>query len=159
MDSGIDDSTTLTQIFGLFSLISLTWLVILHLPPGAKDTLSIYRLHFIHGIMSSFFAFLYVNKKVPDYYPTMISISYFLVDLANMVTNDFHYKIGSYQKGDNRVLEYMHHILCAGVLIYLQYDHFDPQICNFPENPGPVFMLAEASTPFLIGKSCKLKII
>ena len=146
------NSAPLFDIVKSFALSSLLWLMLLHAPPGAKVTASIYRLHFVHGIVSTIFAILYVNKLVPDHYPTMISTSYFLVDLANMLINDFYHKIGSYQKGDNRILEYVHHMLCASVLIYLQYDHFDPQICRFSENPGPAMMLAEASTPFLIGK-------
>ena len=126
------------------------WVILLVIPPGSKAITSTYRLHFIHGLLSTFLAILYIWGKVPDYYPTMASASYFITDICNMLLNDFIYNVTSYQKGNNRVIEYLHHFLCGFVLIVLQYDHFSPQICSFTENPGPSMMLAELSTPFLI---------
>ena len=142
-----NDLNNILQTFVFFTLI---WTILLALPPGSKSTTSAFRLHFIHGLISSIFAIMYIWGKVPDYYPTMASTSYFVVDLCNMILNDFLYKVKSYQQGDNRIIEYMHHSLCGFVLIVLQYDHFAPKICNFQENPGPGMMLAELSTPFLI---------
>ena len=142
-----NDVPCIIQTYMFFTFI---WIILLLAPPGPKATNSTYRLHFIHGLLSSFLAILYIWGKVPDYYPTMASTSYFVTDLCNMLCNDFYHKITSYQQGNNRLLEYIHHSLCGSVLIALQFDHFSPKICTFPENPGPSMILAELSTPFLI---------
>lgn len=77
----------------VFIITFVKWQVILRLPPGTKVVESTYRLHFLHGLLCSLLSALYVYGFVEDYIVTMTSLSYFVVDLVNMISNDFIYKV------------------------------------------------------------------
>ena len=87
---------SLYDICFVFIVGFLLWEILLHLPPGSKKVESTFRLHFIHGVISTVFAGLYITGYYPDYYATMLTTSYFAVDLINMIVNDFYYKVCLY---------------------------------------------------------------
>jgi hypothetical protein len=69
------------------------WELVLNWPPGAQNITSTYRLHFIHGLVCTLLAVLYICGVVDDYIVTMSSLAYFFVDLLNMFLNDFVFKV------------------------------------------------------------------
>jgi len=149
-----------SQEFYFFLLIFMFfWCGILHMKEGARSEVSTLRLNFWHGMISSYFVIHAFWK--PHAYPEMAviacSLSYFIVDLENMMMNDFFYKVGGYQKKTARVVEYFHHILsilatftCAtglDVVCDLSADHMRFQ---GPHNPLIRFAVADLSTPALV---------
>jgi hypothetical protein len=126
----------------------IIWIVTLNLHPGSKSIPTQYRFNFLHGLCSSVMAFLCLYNFVPDYLTTTCTISYFLVDLTNMLLNDFVFKVESYQKKTARKMEYIHHIFCllVGVVSEVYYLRF----CSFDHNPFVKLMFAEIPTPFLM---------
>jgi hypothetical protein len=149
-----------TQEFYVFLLMFVFfWCGILHMKEGARAEASTLRLNYWHGMISSYLVIHAFWK--PQAYPEKVviacSLSYFVVDLENMIMNDFVYKVGGYQKKTARVAEYFHHILsilatfgCATALdsvCDLSTDHMRFQ---GPHNPLIRFALADLSTPPLV---------
>ena len=148
----------------VFIITFVKWQIILRLPPGTKVVESTYRLHFLHGLLCSVLCALYFYDFVEDYIVTMTSLSYFVVDLVNMIFNDFIYKVQyishischmnrhwtpwllmvhfiqvvPYQRGENRIMEYVHHVLTTIGIVTVQFDriHGRQSICNIniPQN-------------------------
>jgi hypothetical protein len=90
-----------------FIITFIIWQVILLLPPGAKVVHSTYRLHFLHGLLCTVLCALYFYGVVEDYIVTMTSLSYFVVDLINMVSNDFIYKVKLIRITSNVILDHL----------------------------------------------------
>ena len=88
---------TVTDILIVFLLWIIVWLPILHLPPGSKSIEATFRLHFIHGVISTLLAFGYIFGYIQDYYATMATTAYFVVDLCNMFLNDFYFKVATFK--------------------------------------------------------------
>ena len=127
---------------------SVVWAVTLLLPPGSKEIETAYRINFLHGVISSVVAGLAIMNYVDYNVATTATISYFFVDFAYVLLNDFYFRVKSYQSPDARRVEYLHHILCFTVGIMSEYLFQD--YCAFKRNPFVFLMLAEMSTPFLI---------
>ena len=138
----------------------LFWCILLHMKDGARDDRSSYRLHLWHSTISSYLcihSFLYPGRY-PEYAVIACSLSYFLVDLNNMLFNDVVYRVGGYQKKSARLMEYFHHILSIGATGAAAFNI--TQICDMqalrvafttgPMNPLLRFALADVSTPFLM---------
>jgi len=150
-----------TSLMFYYSLIMFVcfWCFVLHMKEGARAVESTLRLNFWHGVISSYLvihAFI-KPRGYPEEFVVACSLAYFLVDLNNMVMNDFVYKVGGYQKKSARALEYFHHILsiqatfaCAtalDVVCDLGSEHMQFQ---GPFNPLIRFAVADFSTPALV---------
>lgn len=131
-----------------FAFWSLIWIVLLILPPGSKDMITLYRFNFFHGVICSCCAFLCLRGYLSDEFTTMITISYFVVDFINMLLNDFYYKVASYQTAGARKVEYAHHLLCF--IVGVSCEFFYRQACSFDHNPFVELMFAEVPTPILM---------
>ena len=158
-------SDTETFYISLFGWIVL-WCVVLHIKEGARALNSTLRLNFWHGTISSYLilhTFWKGNEdkdgKFPELFLISNSLAYYIVDLNNLVLNDFVYKIsGSTQHGKNaRIMEYFHHILSIVATLACATQYSD--ICDLsspslqfqgPQNPLLYFTLADISTPFLV---------
>jgi hypothetical protein len=137
-----------TDTWIYFILWTFLWLIVVLIPPGPKDNTTAYRLNFWHGLLSSGFAFLVIFDIMPENFATMTSMGYMVIDISKNLLNDFYFKVESYQRGNDRRMEYVHHWLCLGVGFYSEL--YYPIICTFKKNPVIYFMVAESSTPFLI---------
>jgi hypothetical protein len=129
-------------------LWTIIWFIVVMIPPGPKDNQTAYRLNFWHGLLSSGFAFLVLFDIMPENFATMTSMGYMVIDISKNLLNDFVFKVESYQKGNDRRMEYVHHWLCLFIGFYSEL--YYPSVCSFSRNPVIYFMVAESSTPFLI---------
>lgn len=127
---------------------SLLWIILLILPPGSTAINTAYRLNFIHGVLSSIFAYIALEEIIPASAATMCTISYFVIDFLNILLNDFIFKVPSYQNPQNRRVEYFHHLFCLFVGVMCEMRHMD--YCHFSKQPFLYLMFAEFSTPFLM---------
>ena len=134
--------------FKWFATWSCLWTILTIIPPGSKATLSLYRLHFCHGVISSAVAILCILGYVTEEFTTPCTLSYFAVDFVNILVNDFVFKVASYQSPSARKMEYFHHIFCffVGATAEVAYQ----SQCSFNSNPFVRLMFAEFSTPFLM---------
>ena len=144
----IDTIFTWKVEYTYFSFWSVLWLFLLLIPPGSTSILTAYRFNFFHGVISSVIAFLALDGFVPAEFASMATISYFVVDFANILLNDFVWKVPSYQNPQNRRVEYGHHCFCLFVGICCELFYRD--VCTFQINPFLQLMYAEFSTPFLM---------
>ncbi len=142
----------------------LLWCVVLHLQKGARHIESTYRLNLWHGVASSYlvlhsFWYQSTDNTYPEMFVLSCSLSYFIVDLNNMIMNDFVYKAegAGTHKGIARAIEYFHHVL--GIAGTLALATVYPEACDLsnpvmqwkgPQNPLLRFALADLSTPPLI---------
>jgi hypothetical protein len=124
------------------------WFVVVMIPPGPKHNDTAYRLNFWHGLLSSGFAFTVLGGYMPENFATMTSMGYMVIDITKNLLNDFYFKTESYQRGNDRRMEYVHHWLCLFIGFYSEL--YYPSVCSFTGNPVIYFMVAESSTPFLI---------
>jgi hypothetical protein len=127
---------------------SLVWLALLILPPGSKAINTAYRLNFLHGTISTAVALLCMLGYISESVTTTCTMTYFVVDFINIMINDYHFKVPSYQKPTARKTEYFHHCFCFFVAAMSEYRYRD--FCTYTKNPFVRIMLAEVPTPFLI---------
>lgn len=146
----VDDVwTQLPQDTKLYFVVwTILWLIVVLIPPGPKAVSTAYRLNFWHGLLSSGFAFLVLNDIIPENFATMTSMGYMVIDISKNLLNDFYFKVESYQRGNDRRMEYVHHWLCLVIGFYAEL--YYPSVCSFSRNPVIYFMVAESSTPLLI---------
>ncbi len=125
---------------------------------GARSDDSSYRLHLYHALMTSYFvysAFYKPTDTYPEYTILASSMAYYVVDLMKMLFNDFVYKVGGYQKGLARVMEYIHHIISLWAICCCTFSL--SRVCNTNamsvtwQKPGPFnplyrFSIADIST-------------
>jgi hypothetical protein len=128
---------------------AVLWIVLLNLPPGSTQIPSLYRLNFVHGVLSSVVAILCMQGHLTESVTTTCTLSYFLVDFANIILNDWFWKVKGYQNPQNRKVEYFHHVFCftLGALSEFRYKEYCP---SYSSNPFVPLMFAEFSTPFLM---------
>lgn len=129
---------------------SALWIVLLRMGEGTYADTSSYRLHFWHGVLSSFVAFLCLQGVISEVATTPCTLSYFVVDFVKNLLQDYYYKLPSYQKGTQRMAEHGHHIFCFTV-VYLSVAHLS-HFCYADKisiSPAVQLMFAEFSTPFL----------
>lgn len=131
-----------------FFTSALLWAILLILPPGMKDHISHYRLHFVFGVICSVMSFLSIVEILPSKITTMATLSYFVVDTIGNLINDFIQKVESYQSGTNRIIEYIHHSLCIIVIIFSEI--YYKSLTNLDVNLVVHFFVAELSTPPLM---------
>jgi hypothetical protein len=131
-----------------FMVWTVIWFIAVMIPPGPKATTTAYRLNFWHGLLSSGFAFLVLGDYLPENFATMTSMGYMVIDISKNLLNDFVFGVESYQRGNDRRMEYLHHWLCLFIGFYSEL--YYPSVCSFSRNPVIYFMVAESSTPFLI---------
>lgn len=125
------------------------WLIVVFIPPGPKAIPTAYRLNFLHGLFSAFFAFLCLLGYCPENFVTMTSMPYMVVDITKNLLNDFYFKVPYYHGNVNdRRMEYFHHFISLIVGFYAEYNY--AIICDFKVNPIINIILAESSTPLLI---------
>eukprot|EP01041_Mallomonas_annulata_P003060 gene3060-5994_t len=127
---------------------SFLWTIVLILPPGSKEIATAYRFNFLHGVICCSIATLCLNGFVPHNVASMCTVSYFIVDFANILLNDFYFKVPSYQNAQNRRVEYAHHIFCC--FVGLMCEAYFKDFCTFENNPFVQLMYSEFSTPFLM---------
>jgi len=155
----LDDLDPSMHFYIYLLMFVFFWCFILHMKEGARVVESTLRLNFWHGMISSYLVIHAFMKPeaYPEAFVVACSLGYFVVDLNNMVMNDFVYKVGGYQKKTARLVEYFHHILsiqatlaCAtalDVMCDLRSEHMQFQ---GPFNPLIRFAVADLSTPALV---------
>ena len=128
----------------------VVWVAVLVFSPeGPRAIATAYRINFCHGVLSTLVAALCVAGYIPDSFAVPCSLSYFIVDLINMLLNDFYFKVASYQGPTARKAEYFHHVLCAVVCVSSKL-YYTTSCNGMTSDPIVRVMLAEVSTPFLI---------
>lgn len=134
-----------------FAAWSVLWVICLSISPGHTAINSSYRLNFVHGVLSVLFASLALLDYLPsDSIATTCTLSYFTIDFANILLNDFYFQVPSYQSPQNRRVEYCHHIFC--LFVGLSSQGFHTELCSLPSGRQPFLylMYAETSTPLLM---------
>ncbi len=135
----------------------ILWSLILHMKEGARADESTFRLHLWHAIVNSLlvYSYFYYPGKYPEYLILASSITYYIVDVMKMLFNDFIYKVGGYQKGAARLLEYFHHFLSIAAISGCTFSLYS--VCDVQslsegwQIPGPLnplirFSIADLST-------------
>jgi hypothetical protein len=128
---------------------SALWVLLLVLPPGSTEIVTSYRLNFSAGLIGTLVSIAFLYGYVPEQFATMSTISYFTVDLLNIILNDFVFKAKSYQTPANRRMEYFHHLFCLFVGVTSEFTY--QWVCTFEHNPFiELVAYSEASTPILM---------
>ena len=86
----IDNSVDL--FYKSFTFWSLLWIMLLALPPGSSAIFTLYRLNFVHGMLSSIVALLALYDYIPNSMATSCTLSYFIIDFINILLNDWVFK-------------------------------------------------------------------
>lgn len=134
-------------VAAVFCAFCAFWVLCLNLPPGRREQLSIHRNHLIHACLASLLSVLAVAELAPDLLAICCLVSYFWVDLCNILLNDWLLPTRSKQQPLNRALEYVHHafMLFAALLAATG----GAQICDMRVSPVAYLAINEISTVFL----------
>lgn len=129
------------------ALWAVVWIAVLSIPPGRTERASVYRLHFVHGVVGPLISIAHLYGRASFDMTMCCTGMYFAVDMLNMVVNDFLLPVRGYQKPMNRFIEYVHHfiVIPSATLCYLMRG----TACSFG-NPFVPLIINEISTPFLI---------
>ena len=126
------------------------WYLFLQLSPeGPRAIPTAYRINFWHGMVSTAVAVACIAGLLDESVTVPCSLAYFLVDLCNMLLNDFVHRVASYQGPAARRAEYFHHLLCIVVCVTSKL-YYKTACQSLTSDPVVRIMLAEVSTPFLI---------
>lgn len=143
---GVDQPTV--RLYGVL-IWSFLWILLIVLPPGSKAIATAYRLNFSAGLLATATCISVWYDVVPESFATTSIMTYFAIDLVNILINDFIFKVPSYQSPQNRKMEYVHHIFCLFFGVTSEFNH--TWVCTFDHNPFvEIIVYSEFSTPFLM---------